>query len=77
VGILTVVGEMIASQEGLGRVILMAARTFHSRELFVGMGLLGVIGFECLPATVRKRAFPAPLMRARVVTNILLGMDEK
>jgi sulfonate transport system permease protein len=43
--ILAVVGEMLASQEGLGTAILLAARSFRSADLFAGMILLGAIGF--------------------------------
>jgi ABC-type nitrate/sulfonate/bicarbonate transport system permease component len=40
-----VVGEMIASQPGLGQAILLAARAFRASELFAGIALLGAIGF--------------------------------
>lgn len=43
--IVAVVGEMIASQTGLGQAILMAARSFRASELFAGIALLGAIGF--------------------------------
>jgi len=43
--IVSIVGEMIASQQGLGQTILLAARTFQSSELFAGIVLLGAIGF--------------------------------
>jgi ABC-type nitrate/sulfonate/bicarbonate transport system permease component len=43
--ILTVVGEMLASQQGLGQMILLAARAFHSADIFAGVILLGAIGF--------------------------------
>lgn len=43
--IVAVVGEMIASQAGLGQAILLAARAFRASELFAGIVLLGVIGF--------------------------------
>ena len=43
--IVSVVGEMIASQPGLGQAILLAARAFRASELFAGIVLLGVIGF--------------------------------
>jgi sulfonate transport system permease protein len=42
--IVAVVGEMIASQPGLGQAILLAARAFHASELFAGIVLLGLIG---------------------------------
>jgi sulfonate transport system permease protein len=43
--IVAVVGEMIASQSGLGQAILLAARAFRASELFAGIVLLGMIGF--------------------------------
>ena len=43
--IVAVVGEMIASQAGLGQAILLAARAFRASELFAGIALLGAIGF--------------------------------
>lgn len=43
--IVSVVGEMIASQPGLGQAILLAARSFRASELFAGVMLLGLIGF--------------------------------
>jgi ABC-type nitrate/sulfonate/bicarbonate transport system permease component len=43
--IVAVVGEMIASQAGLGQAILLAARSFRASELFAGIVLLGLIGF--------------------------------
>ena len=43
--IVAVVGEMIASQPGLGQAILLAARSFHASELFGGIVLLGIVGF--------------------------------
>lgn len=42
--ILAIVGEMLASQDGLGLAILQAARSFRSADLFAGVALLGVIG---------------------------------
>ena len=42
--ILAVVGEMLASQPGLGNAILLAARAFHSADLFAGIALLGLLG---------------------------------
>jgi sulfonate transport system permease protein len=44
--ILSVVGEMLAGQQGLGLRILVAARAFRSPDLFAGVILLGVIGFS-------------------------------
>ncbi len=43
--IVAVVGEMLASQTGLGQAILLAARSFRASELFAGIVLLGGIGF--------------------------------
>ncbi len=43
--VVAVVGEMIASQPGLGQAILLAARSFRASELFAGVILLGAIGF--------------------------------
>jgi sulfonate transport system permease protein len=43
--IVSVVGEMIASQSGLGQAILLAARSFQASELFAGIVLLGAMGF--------------------------------
>lgn len=42
--ILAIVGEMLASQEGLGTAIVMAARSFRSADLFAGVALLGLVG---------------------------------
>ena len=42
--ILSVVGEMLASCDGLGQIIVAAARNFRSHELFAGIILLGFIG---------------------------------
>ncbi len=55
--IVAVVGEMIASQPGLGQAILQAARSFRSSELFAGIVLLGLIGFaaNALLAVAEKR----------------------
>jgi sulfonate transport system permease protein len=43
--ILSVVGEMLASQDGLGLAILLAARAFRSADLFAGVALLGLVGY--------------------------------
>jgi sulfonate transport system permease protein len=43
--IVSVVGEMLASQSGPGQAILLAARSFRASELFAGIALLGMIGF--------------------------------
>ncbi len=42
--ILSVVGEMLAGQPGLGLRILLAARAFRAPELSAGVILLGVVG---------------------------------
>lgn len=43
--IVAVVGEMIASQSGLGQAVLLAARAFRASDLFAGIVLLGALGF--------------------------------
>ncbi|WP_236589935.1 ABC transporter permease [Ramlibacter aurantiacus] len=43
--IVAVVGEMIASQPGLGQTILLAARSFRAADLFAGIVILGLVGF--------------------------------
>ena len=43
--ILSVVGEMLAGQQGLGLLILLAARSFRAPDLFAGVIMLGAIGF--------------------------------
>ena len=55
--ILTVVGEFLAGQEGLGLAILQAARRFRADQLFAGVLLLGVIGYASAVsmATLEKR----------------------
>ncbi len=55
--IVAVVGEMIASQSGLGQAILLAARAFRASDLFAGIALLGLIGFvsNALLAAAEKR----------------------
>ncbi|MEK8029482.1 ABC transporter permease [Ideonella sp. DXS29W] len=42
--IVSVVGEMMASQTGLGQAVLLAARSFRAPDLFAGVLLLGAIG---------------------------------
>lgn len=42
--IITVVGEMITAQQGLGSTIMLAARSFRSTDLYAGIILLGVVG---------------------------------
>lgn len=55
--IVAVVGEMIASQAGLGQAVLLAARSFRASDLFAGIVLLGVIGFvaNALLAAAERR----------------------
>jgi ABC-type nitrate/sulfonate/bicarbonate transport system permease component len=56
--ILAIVGEMLASQPGLGQAILLAARSFRSADLFAGVALLGAIGLvsNSLLNVVERRA---------------------
>ena len=42
--ILSVVGEMLAGQTGLGLRILLAARSYRAPDLYAGVILLGVVG---------------------------------
>ena len=42
--IITVVGEMITAQQGLGSTIIMAARSSRSIDLYGGIVLLGMVG---------------------------------
>lgn len=42
--ILAIVGEMLASQDGLGTAVMQAARSFRSAELFAGVVLLAFVG---------------------------------
>ena len=43
--ILSVVGEMLTNQQGLGSWILHAGRLFRSGDMYAGIILLGVLGF--------------------------------
>lgn len=43
--IVTVVGELLTAQTGLGSTIMLAARTYRSTDLYAGVLVLGVIGF--------------------------------
>ncbi len=58
--IVAVVGEMLASQDGLGLAILQAARSFRASELFAGIALLGAIGFvsNTMLACFERRLMP-------------------
>lgn len=42
--ILSVIGEMLSGQEGLGTAILLAARAFRAPEFYAGITMLGLIG---------------------------------
>jgi sulfonate transport system permease protein len=55
--ILSVVGEMLASQEGLGSSILMAARAFRAPDLYAGIIVLALIGYltSVIFAMIEKR----------------------
>jgi sulfonate transport system permease protein len=61
--ILTVVGEMLASRDGLGQWVLLAGRSYRSADLFAGVILLGALGFvsASLLSVIEKR-----LLRWRV-----------
>lgn len=55
--ILSVVGEMIASQPGVGQGMVMSARSFRSADLYAGLfilGLLGVFSSSLLQMTERR-----------------------
>jgi ABC-type nitrate/sulfonate/bicarbonate transport system permease component len=46
--ILSVIGEMLAAQAGLGQAILLAARAFRAPDLYAGIVLLGLIGISSM-----------------------------
>jgi ABC-type nitrate/sulfonate/bicarbonate transport system permease component len=48
--ILAVVGEMLTGQDGLGTLILRAARAFRAADLFAGVILLGLLGYASAEA---------------------------
>jgi ABC-type nitrate/sulfonate/bicarbonate transport system permease component len=55
--ILAVVGEMLASREGLGQSVLLASRSFRSADLFAGiviLGAIGLVGSRLLSAAERR-----------------------
>lgn len=58
--VLTVVGEMLTSENGLGYYILLEGRSFHSANLFAGVILLGMIG---LVSNLALQALEARLLR--------------
>ena len=43
--VLSVIGEIMASVNGLGLWIVLSARSFHAADLFAGVMLLGAIGY--------------------------------
>ena len=43
--IITVASEMLSSQQGVGYMMLVAARGFRSAEIFAGIVVLGVLGY--------------------------------
>jgi sulfonate transport system permease protein len=43
--ILTVVGEMLTSRDGLGQWIILAAQSFQAANVFAGVILLGALGY--------------------------------
>jgi ABC-type nitrate/sulfonate/bicarbonate transport system permease component len=56
--ILSVIGEMLAAQPGLGQAILLAARAFRAPDLYAGILLLGVVGIgSMLIITALERRF--------------------
>jgi len=58
----TVIGEMLTSENGLGYYILLEGRAFHSANLFAGVILLGLIG---LFSNLALQAAEARLLRWR------------
>ena len=58
--VLTVIGEMLTSENGLGYYILLEGRAFHSANLFAGVILLGLIG---LVSNLTLQAAEARLLR--------------
>lgn len=55
--IVTIVGEMLSAQEGLGTTILLAARSFRAPDLYAGVVMLSAIGFASswLLARIERR----------------------
>jgi len=58
--IVTVVGEMVTAQEGLGMAIMIAGRMFRSPDLYAGIALLGLLGWlsNSLLALAQKKLVP-------------------
>ncbi len=61
--ILAVVGEMLASREGLGSWIMLSARSFRAHDLFAGIILLGFTG---LVSAMLLTAIESRVLRWRV-----------
>jgi ABC-type nitrate/sulfonate/bicarbonate transport system permease component len=55
--IVSIVGEMLSAQEGLGTTILLAARSFRAADLYAGVLMLGILGFtsSCLLTLAQRR----------------------
>ena len=51
--IITVASEMLSSQQGIGHLMLVAARAFRSADIFAGIVVLGVLGY-LTNATMQK-----------------------
>lgn len=64
--VLAIVGEMVSGQPGLGRQILLAARSFQSAELYAGVILLGFLG---LASNLLLAAAERKLLRWEFVQN--------
>jgi ABC-type nitrate/sulfonate/bicarbonate transport system permease component len=64
--ILSVVGEMLSSRDGLGNWILLASRSFRTPDLYAGVILLGVTGFA---SAMLLSAAEAHLLRWRANTH--------
>jgi ABC-type nitrate/sulfonate/bicarbonate transport system permease component len=60
--ILSVIGEMLAAQPGLGQAILLAARAFRAPDLYAGIVLLGIVGIASM---LLVRALERRLLRWR------------
>ncbi len=58
--IITVIGEIVMAQQGLGTTIILAARSFRSVDLFTGVVLLGAVGFfnNALLSLLRRALLP-------------------
>ncbi len=58
--IITVIGEIVTAQDGLGTAIILAARSYRSVDLFAGVVLLGAVGFlnNALLSALRRALLP-------------------